>query len=88
LIQHLSCAGLLDVNCSKALAAHGFRRIFTGAGALQEIASWLSTSTASRKSVTEPSFAEFAFPVCTTSGHPLVDGLHSIENKSDKVALF
>jgi hypothetical protein len=31
---------------------------------------------------------EIARCTCTKSGHPPVDSLHSIENKSDKVAQF
>jgi len=31
---------------------------------------------------------DIAFPACTKSGHPPVDGLHSIENKADKGAHF
>jgi hypothetical protein len=31
---------------------------------------------------------ENASYACTKSGHPPVDGLHSIENKSDKAAHF
>jgi hypothetical protein len=31
---------------------------------------------------------EIVFPVCTKSGHPPVDALHLIENKSDKDARF
>jgi hypothetical protein len=41
-----------------------------------------------RKAASGVPFARSALPACTKSCHPPVDGLHSIENKSDADAYF
>jgi hypothetical protein len=40
------------------------------------------------KTSASPAFRAKSLPTCTKFGHPPVDDLHSIENESDKVALF
>jgi hypothetical protein len=69
-------------------ARRGFHRIFTAAEKLVELLATVLSPLASRKPAPGVPFGEIASSTCTKSGHPPVDDLHSIENKSDKSALF
>ena len=72
----------------KSLVWRGFRAICTASIRVQDLASFHVSISGTMKSMpcSRPSKKQSAH--CTKSCHPPVDGLHSIENKSDKVALF
>jgi hypothetical protein len=74
---------------SRSLARCGFPQIFTAAEGLQEPAVPAPLLPGIAKTRAPPALLrEDASSACTKSGHAPVDGLHSIENKSDRGTHF
>src|SRR5260370_27009769 len=73
---------------TRSLAPRPIQQISTAAERRRELSSPSHFSAQRRKPASRLSSARNGFSSCTKSGHPPVDDLHSIENKSDRSAIF